>query len=213
MEIYIKRDERIRNVLKNNTMKTLHLLFLIIIFLVNTISCLAQEPEKELITEIEFKKITLVEKFTIQELKTHEESWNLLEEQLGDPLQKEEKDEFVNKSKFISYKEADFRYSDYGKPDNFTLTNIAITEPGFYLTVKGKRLQVGDDIEKAAFFNHSRNEADSTLSIKIYETDEEGNVRYHDSGELMTAENEYLSVKFDPSTGKITEINFMWRIV
>ncbi len=194
-------------------MKTQYLPFLIIIFLANAISCLGQDLKKEPITELDFAKITLLGKITIQELKTHEESWDLLEERLGDPLQKEEKDEFVNKSKIISYKEANFRYSDYGKPDDFTLTNITITEPGFYLTVKGKRLQVGDDIEKAAFFSHSRNEADSTLSIKIYETDADGNPRYHESGDLMTSENEYLSVKFDPSTGLITEINFMWRIV
>lgn len=176
-------------------------------------SCFAQDATDRSISENDFEKITFLEKVTIDDLKAHDQSWTLLKEKLGTPKRKENKDEFLEQTKIIYYEGATFQYSDAGDPGNFALTQISITESDFYITLNGKSLRVGDRIEKITQWEYSVHDSASVISLKIFETDTSGNLRRHESGEKIESESEFLSVKFDPATKEITEINFMWRII
>jgi hypothetical protein len=174
---------------------------------------LSSVPDCNTVTDQDFESIIFNENVAVSEIMAQDQSWELLMSRINHASTFTEEDEFIEQSKTVYFGESFFRYSDYGTPGEFTLTNITIVGPELYFKLKGRTIRIGDSIDTITSWPHTMVHESSKVHLHIIATDSTGKTISDNENNPIRSDYVFLTFIFDAENNRITQIDFTWRIV
>lgn len=194
-------------------MMNMRLLIIFFVFFISSTSCLSQNISSKVNIEDgvlyliapQFHEI-LINNVSLEKLIYSSNSWELIEDKMGDPNEVIDDSTILSNEKIIRYDGAEFMYTDI--PDSLSLTNITLKGERFSLNLGNNSLTPGMPFQQLKMVlpeEYKLGEADK-ITIRIAVTDNSGNTRRDKSGNILYSDIDKITIWLNNATKTVSRI-------
>lgn len=194
-------------------MMNMRLLIIFFVFFISSTSCLSQNISSKVNIEDgvlyliapQFHEI-LINNVSLEKLIYSSNSWELIEDKMGDPNEVIDDSTILSNEKIIRYDGAEFMYTDI--PDSLSLTNITLKGERFSLNLGNNSLTPGMSFQQLKMVlpeEYKLGEADK-ITIRIAVTDNSGNTRRDKSGNILYSDIDKITIWLNNATKTVSRI-------
>lgn len=191
----------------------MRLLIIFFVFFISSTSCLSQNISSKVNIEDgvlyliapQFHEI-LINNVSLEKLIYSSNSWELIEDKMGDPNEVIDDSTILSNEKIIRYDGAEFMYTDI--PDSLSLTNITLKGERFSLNLGNNSLTPGMSFQQLKMVlpeEYKLGEADK-ITIRIAVTDNSGNTRRDKSGNILYSDIDKITIWLNNATKTVSRI-------